>query len=565
MRGSLAGSLWALVLGGAGLGAASELTELPVRDAQIDVAAAVDVPIADEQVTEVTEVVEVPTSPVAEAAEDPSPEPVNVVEPAPEAVAPVADTPQLDTRAAAEQVEPAAPIVPDEPELEAVESEIDVPADTVVVENSRELEQPAAPQESVVLVPDEAPQIDETPAIVVATPAPEIGDQNDAVVNDVIIGTVDQVDQSDIAALALPDVPVAVIPDAPELQVVEEIEVPLPDVAEIAPQTADPVEEPVEQVVSPRTAQTQEVPADTPDDTPVLAQVDVPAPSPVIIEPQAPVAPTETTPQVEEVEEEPRTLSTVRVNRPGAEPAEPVGQDAEVVPDDVEVAEGTPAMTRFGAPFENAEGLPLISFVLIDDGDVTDGASALADLGMPVTVVLDASAPDVDARMSAYRAAQIEVGLTTSLPLRATPSDVEVTFAAALSVLPETVMMLSLGDDGVEQNRAVTTQVMEVLAAEGRGLVTVQRGFGNALRAAAQANVPAATILADLRDEGGNDAALARALDQSAFRARQTGSAVMLGKLDAVTLAALGAWSLDLDNDEVKLAPITAILNGLDN
>ena len=563
MRGSLAGSLWALVLGGAGLGAASELTELPVRDAQTDVAAAVDVPVADGQTTEVPEVIAVPTSPVAEVADEPLLEPVDVAEPTPEAVAPVTDTPQLDTRTAEEQVEPAAPIVPDVPELAAVESEIDVPADTVVVENSSEPEQPAAPQESVVLVPDAAPQIDETPAIVVATPTPEIADQNDTVVDDAIVGTADQ---SDIAALASPDVPVTVIADAPELQVVDEIEVPLPDVAEIAPQTADPVEEPVEQVVSPQAAQTQEVPADTPDDTPLLAQVDVPAPSPVIIEPQAPAAPTEAAPQVEEVEEETRRVSTVRVNRPGAEPVEPVGQEAEVVPDDdLEVAEGTPAMTRFGAPFENAEGLPLLSFVLVDDGDVADGASALADLGMPVTVVLDASAPDVGARMSAYRAAQIEVGLKTSLPLRATPSDVEVTFAAALSVLPETVMMLSLGDDGVEQNRAVTTQVMEVLAAEGRGLVTVQRGFGNALRAAAQANVPAATILADLSDEGGNDAALARALDQSAFRARQTGSAVMLGKLDAATLAALGAWVLDLDNDEVKLAPVTAILNGLDN
>jgi len=563
MRGSLAGSLWALVLGGAGLGAASELTELPVRDAQTDVAAAVDVPVADGQTTEVPEVIAVPTSPVAEVADEPLLEPVDVAEPTPEAVAPVTDTPQLDTRTAEEQVEPAAPIVPDVPELAAVESEIDVPADTVVVENSSEPEQPAAPQESVVLVPDAAPQIDETPAIVVATPTPEIADQNDTVVDDAIVGTADQ---SDIAALASPDVPVAVIADAPELQVVDEIEVPLPDVAEIAPQTADPVEEPVEQVVSPQAAQTQEVPADTPDDTPVLAQVDVPAPSPVIIEPQAPAAPTEAAPQVEEVEEETRRVSTVRVNRPGAEPVEPVGQEAEVVSDDdLEVAEGTPAMTRFGAPFENAEGLPLLSFVLVDDGDVAEGASALADLGMPVTVVLDASAPDVGARMAAYRAAQIEVGLKTSLPLRATPSDVEVTFAAALSVLPETVMMLSLGDDGVEQNRAVTSQVMEVLAAEGRGLVTVQRGFGNALRAAAQANVPAATILADLSDEGGNDAALARALDQSAFRARQTGSAVMLGKLDAATLAALGAWVLELDNDEVKLAPVTAILNGLDN
>ena len=144
MRGSLAGSLWALVLGGAGLGAASELTELPVRDAQIDVAATVDVPVTDEQTSEVTEVIAVPTSPVAEVADEPSPEPVDVVEPAPEAVTSVADTPQLDTRTAAEQVEPAAPAVPDVPELAAVESEIDVPADTVVVENSSEPEQPAA-------------------------------------------------------------------------------------------------------------------------------------------------------------------------------------------------------------------------------------------------------------------------------------------------------------------------------------------------------------------------------------------------------------------------------------
>jgi polysaccharide deacetylase 2 family uncharacterized protein YibQ len=136
---------------------------------------------------------------------------------------------------------------------------------------------------------------------------------------------------------------------------------------------------------------------------------------------------------------------------------------------------------------------------------------------------------------------------------------VEVAFEAAFQFLPEAAMLFSLGTGAIE-DRAVMGQVMQILAADGLGFVTVQRGLSDATRAAEQAGVPAATILRDLDGENEDSGAIARALDQAAFRARQTGDVVILGRLTPSTVTALREWTAALDQTSLSIAPVSAIL-----
>jgi polysaccharide deacetylase 2 family uncharacterized protein YibQ len=345
---------------------------------------------------------------------------------------------------------------------------------------------------------------------------------------------------------------------------------------EIAPEA--PVEEAsVADVVEPATeAPTQDVLATdepveaAPEEEVVTAEVvtEVPveeedvaaAPAPATVEPDvAPQTPAAVVEQTQEATALPTVNTGVRVNRPGTDPTETAGQDAVVVeaeptPDDA------PALSRYAALFENPDDLPMISIILVDEGTMPDAASAISDLGFLPTVAVNALANDAASQMTAYRSAGIEVALQTSLPDGARPTDVEVAFEAAFGILPEAAMLFSDGTGVLQDDRSVTSQVMEILAADGRGFVTVQRGLGNAVRAAEQANVLAATIIRDLDGEGEDQAAIARALDQAAFRARQSGGAILMGRVTPATLDALRAWAGNLDASQLAIAPVSAIL-----
>lgn len=262
--------------------------------------------------------------------------------------------------------------------------------------------------------------------------------------------------------------------------------------------------------------------------------------------------------QVTIAEALPQTNTAVRINRPGATPEDPDTADtdtpvADVIPDDA------PALLRYAAAYDDSGAPARISIVLIDDGSLPDPVNAVSTLGFVPTVAMDALASASTERAAAYRAAGIEVAMQTRLPEGARPTDVEVAFEVARRSVPEVAMLFSDGTDAM-QDRGVMAQVMEILAADGYGFVTVQRGLGNAVRTADQAGVPAATILRDIDGEGEDLRAIARALDQAAFRARQTGEAVLLGRVRPDTLEALRDWAAGTDQDTLAIVPVSAVL-----
>ncbi|WP_373352924.1 divergent polysaccharide deacetylase family protein [Pseudoroseicyclus sp. CXY001] len=245
---------------------------------------------------------------------------------------------------------------------------------------------------------------------------------------------------------------------------------------------------------------------------------------------------------------------------PGASSGPPVLRlgDAEAE-DEVLVApvpeEG--ALSAYAAPFEGSD-LPLLTVLLFDDGSLPP--SALGEIEMPLTVLIDPSRPDAGAAATAWRAAGYEVAAIARLPAGATPQDVEVALEAVFGALPEAVALVDAG--GLTAREPVAEQTMARLAADGRGFVALDEGLGTARREAEAADVPSAAIYRDLDAEGQDARVIRRFLDQAAFQARNGGGVVLLARLRPDTISALSLWETANRAAQVSFAPLSAVLLG---
>ena len=234
--------------------------------------------------------------------------------------------------------------------------------------------------------------------------------------------------------------------------------------------------------------------------------------------------------------------------------------DAVAAPEETEATAQTNALVDFAAASGDDGTKPLMSIVLIDDGSMSAAAAALAGLSFPVTIALDPLQENAAALMTRYRNNGFEVAVLAKLPEGVVPSDVEITFESVFSTLPETIAVLDIGNGGLQADRAVTDQVMNILASQGRGFVTVSQGLNMAVRAAEQAGVPAAVVYTDL-DVGGQDARIVRRfVDQAAFRARQESGVVLVGRMRPDTISALIFWGSTSQDDQIAIVPLSAVL-----
>ncbi|PJI91605.1 polysaccharide deacetylase 2 family uncharacterized protein YibQ [Yoonia maricola] len=553
MKGYFSGGLWALVLGGSGLGIASLVGEQP-RFAEGPAAPQLTVPVL----------------------ENVTPGPAVAFESSSDATPQFTPTAPLDALA---DVAENAPEVSTEPAALPQTAEVDA---TIVVPNAiaesglaSDIEAPAVPRTDTALVApaiEEAvpPIVDNTPAVIApiaptedVSNVPTITEADSVVAEEETALVTEQeapVEDNATDPVVTADEPVAaVIPDAPVDQATSEPVVTEEEtVAEASTPIADPVEEPTqgtpvdvlptqqEDATPPVTAQIPETPPAEPDVA-------------VIVEPEPTVVGDAAQDEPAAVAEAlPQTNAAVRINRPTEaveEPDTPAVEPpvADAIPDDA------PALRRYAVPFAQGEADALISIILIDEGQMPDAPAAVGALGFVSTVAINGLSSASGDLAAAYRAAGVEVAMQADLPDGAQPSDVEVAFEAALGMVPEVTMLFSDGT-GAMQNRAVTEQVMQILETDGYGFVTVQRGLSNAARAADQAGVVSTTVLRDIDGAGEDTAAIVRALDQAAFRARQTGEAVLLGRVMPETLAALQAWAADVDRETLAIAPVSAVL-----
>ncbi len=219
---------------------------------------------------------------------------------------------------------------------------------------------------------------------------------------------------------------------------------------------------------------------------------------------------------------------------------------------------------RYGQAFENPDGKPLMSIVLIDAGVDLDraevGLPALGSFPYPVSFAVDASLPDARARMERYRAEGFDVLAMVDLPQGARPSDAEVSLSVALNTMPEAVGVLEGTGGGLQPSREVADQVTAILSASGHGLVTQNSGLNSMPKLAVKRNVPASPIFRDFDGADQTARVIRRFLDQAAFKADQEGGVIMLGRLRSETIKALLVWGLADRANSVALAPVSALL-----
>lgn len=230
------------------------------------------------------------------------------------------------------------------------------------------------------------------------------------------------------------------------------------------------------------------------------------------------------------------------------------GDDA--APSEAVLAEGRPFEVNAEA-FAALDNRPLMSIVLIDDAAAI-GAEALQDFPYPLTFAISPQDPKAAEKMKARRAAGFEVLILADLPREATPQDAETAMGVWMQQLPQAVGILEGVDTGFQGNRPLADQMVAVMKATGYGMVTQNSGLNTVQKLALRDGMPAGVVFRDFDGAGQNPRAIRRFLDQAAFRARQEGAVIMLGRLRPDTISALLLWGLQDRASQVGLAPISA-------
>jgi uncharacterized protein len=371
-----------------------------------------------------------------------------------------------------------------------------------------------------------APGADRAPPEADLPPPPPPGEQAIAATADAPVAG----DAAASPALAQPeiaasDVPAAATPD------------PQPEAIALAPVTPEPaLPEPV-----PAEPALQEVP--DVDAGPSVLQPDTP-----LIEPELnlPVTPSLGS-----------TGEGVIVNRPSPATA-PVAQSP-VLPE--VTLETLPPVTRYAAAFENPDAKPLFSIVLIDTGEATLDRASIAALPFAISVALDPLSADAAAHAALYRAGGKEVlMLASGIPAGASPSDLEQTFQALGAALPEAVAVVDTEEARFQNDRPLATQIVPILAAQGRGLVTWDRGLNAADQVARREGLASAVIFRSIDGDGEAVPAIRRYLDRAAFKAAQEGQVTVMGRVRPETVAALLEWMIEGRASSVAIAPVSAQL-----
>lgn len=217
-------------------------------------------------------------------------------------------------------------------------------------------------------------------------------------------------------------------------------------------------------------------------------------------------------------------------------------------------------LEEFAAPVASAAGKPRMAIILVDTGQGPLGAEAIEAFPFPVSVAVQADAPDAALRAAKYRARGFEVLSMIDIPQGATASDTEVAVSAALAAVPEVIGVLEGVATGLQGSRDVSAQVAQALLASGHGLVMLPNGLNTAQALAARDGVPSVTVFRDFDGAGQDNRVKRRFLDQAAFKARQDGHVVMLGRMSADTISALLLWGLQDRANSVALVPVSAVL-----
>lgn len=225
------------------------------------------------------------------------------------------------------------------------------------------------------------------------------------------------------------------------------------------------------------------------------------------------------------------------------------------------VADTTPPLQKYAAPFDAPDNKPLFAVILLDTGAQDLDRKALAALPFPVTFAIDPDTENASEAMAIYRAAGKEVVmLTAGLPNAATAQDLEQSFQSYQTSLPETVAVMGPATGGFQDNAVLSKLIVPVIAAQGRGMITFDRGLNSAAQNALREGLAQGTVFRQVDGAGESVSVIRRYLDRAVFKAAQDRTAIVMGQTLPNTITALTEWSLEGRAAEVTLAPVSAIL-----
>jgi hypothetical protein len=523
IRGFVTGLLWGGVVAGAGLAVMSQVAPLPQPE-QAAAPAPAPNPIATPAPE--PEPSPEPTPEPAAPAETPAPEPAPDLQPeilqkipdpapseaapsAPEAPSPEASSPAPQPEALPlaqpQGVEGAAPLAPLTPSLPDAAAAPSLPA----------------AQDDIALAPADIPtppQSDAAPAADAVPPPPPPGEKEEALLQPIAPAA---------EPLSDPTSPIQILPVDPATE---------PSADALAEASPEPAPEPIPE----------------------------PAPEPA---PQLTPAPQVLVPDAGGLQRDVPGVTTNRLPRIGDSdaPADSMaeGESPDALSDPLAEAEviGTTPLELFARPFDNPDGLPLFAILLIDEGLDLEERQRLANLPFPITFAIDPLAPDAAEASRLYRAAGQEVAMIASgLPEGATPTDMEQTFQTLDLALPEAVVLLDRRTGGFQDSLDLARQAVPIVAQQGRGIVTYERGLNSADQVARREGVPRATIFRILDAEGESIPKMRNYLDRAAFKAAQEGRVVVIGMAVPETVAAILEWTVEGRASSVAIAPISAAL-----
>ena len=240
---------------------------------------------------------------------------------------------------------------------------------------------------------------------------------------------------------------------------------------------------------------------------------------------------------------------------------EDVAEDVteESTDDDAQLSDG-PALQAFASEFENPEGHPIVSIVLVHQGSTALSPEVLDGLPPHLSFAVDAGMGNAASIARSYREAGREVVMLPSLPEGAAPQDVEQAMQVNLEMIPEAVAIMDLSGSSFQSDRSAVRQVVDVVADTGHGVITFPRGLNAAHQEAQRAGVPTGLIFRKVDDSDETQEQIRRALDRAAFRARQNEGVILVGTTEDNTLAAIVEWALGNRSASVMIAPVSASL-----
>ncbi len=492
------------------------------------------------------------TAPVTPEPAKPAP-----IAPAPVKAAPVAEAPAADAPPVAETSaeKPAAdalaakPVAASDAPAAPADAVAEVTAPLAPAAATGDAPSPAQP------VPPATPEVADAPAVAAVAPAkPPVPPPTDAP-SEVLL----QAQQNGPAAT--PSVttgqPAAETPAAPGVLLAE----PAPGAADLPP---PPPLTPEEEALLQPLPESEPTPPAAIAPAPVPDAGTMPEPAPAAQpEPVQTVEPAPALPTTPGLSDQATGVVTNRLPRIGAEPpaaeAEIPAAEAEILPaaDDPDL----PPLQRFARPYENAAGKPLYAILLVDDGATDVNRQELAALPLALSIVIDPLSDGAADRAAIWRAGGQEVVMAaTGIPEGAAPSDLEQSFQELATRLPEAVAVIDPAGAVFQDNRPLATQVVPILAGQGRGLVTFDRGLNAADQVARRENLPATMIFRQLDAEGEDSPLIRRYLDRAAFKAAQEGEVAVIGALRPETVAAILEWSVEGRSSTVALAPVSALM-----